>query len=174
MRRLLPVADRADTVRLAWSLLRRRRLPLAAAAAGFALAGLLGLAAPWVLGDLVDVIRDGGDLTDAARAAAVVAGAAVLGGAASGLAIIGLGHAAVPALARLREDVVARALELDPEHVEEAGAGDLLARVNDDVRSVTQSLDEALPVTTWTFTSSRAPVMPTGAPISSCSSTTKS
>ncbi|MBW9210367.1 ABC transporter ATP-binding protein/permease [Mumia sp. zg.B21] len=146
-RHLLPVADRADTARLAWSLLRRRRLPLTAAAAGFALAGLLGLAAPWVLGDLVDVIRNGGEVTDVVRAAVVVAGAAVLGGAASGLAIIGLGHAAVPALARLREDVVARALELDPEHVEEAGAGDLLARVNDDVRSVTQSLDEALPIT---------------------------
>ena len=31
-----------------------------------------------------------------------------------------------------------------------------------------------LPVTMWTFTSSRAPVMPTGAPMPSCSSTTKS
>ena len=31
-----------------------------------------------------------------------------------------------------------------------------------------------LPVTMWTFTSRRAPVMPTGAPIPSCSSTTKS
>ena len=32
----------------------------------------------------------------------------------------------------------------------------------------------ALLVTMWTFTSSRAPVMPTGAPMPSCSSTTKS
>ena len=31
-----------------------------------------------------------------------------------------------------------------------------------------------LPVTMWTFTSSRAPVIPTGAPMPSCSSTTKS
>ena len=31
-----------------------------------------------------------------------------------------------------------------------------------------------LPVTMWTFTSRRAPVMPTGAPMPSCSSTTKS
>ena len=35
-------------------------------------------------------------------------------------------------------------------------------------------VDEALPVTMWTLTSSRAPVMPTGAPMPSCSSTTKS
>ena len=35
-------------------------------------------------------------------------------------------------------------------------------------------VDEALPVTTWTLTSRRAPVMPTGAPMPSCSSTTKS
>ena len=35
-------------------------------------------------------------------------------------------------------------------------------------------VDEALPVTTWTFTSRRVPVMPTGAPMPSCSSTTKS
>ena len=35
-------------------------------------------------------------------------------------------------------------------------------------------VDEALPVTMWTLTSSRAPVMPSGAPMPSCSSTTKS
>ena len=35
-------------------------------------------------------------------------------------------------------------------------------------------VDDALPVTTWTFTSRRVPVMPTGAPMPSCSSTTKS
>ncbi len=35
-------------------------------------------------------------------------------------------------------------------------------------------VDDALPVMMWTFTSSLAPVMPMGAPIPSCSSTTKS
>ena len=35
-------------------------------------------------------------------------------------------------------------------------------------------VDDALPVTTWTLTSSRVPVIPTGAPMPSCSSTTKS
>src|SRR5215208_1213825 len=35
-------------------------------------------------------------------------------------------------------------------------------------------VDDTAPVTTWTFTSSRAPVIPIGAPIPSCSSTTKS
>ena len=35
-------------------------------------------------------------------------------------------------------------------------------------------VDDAAPVTMWTFTSSRAPVIPTGAPMPSCSSTTKS
>jgi cell division protein FtsA len=41
-------------------------------------------------------------------------------------------------------------------------------------RAVDAARAVALPVTTWTLTSSRAPVMPTGAPIPSCSSTTKS
>ena len=35
-------------------------------------------------------------------------------------------------------------------------------------------VDEAAPVTMWTFTSRRAPIIPTGAPMPSCSSTTKS
>ena len=35
-------------------------------------------------------------------------------------------------------------------------------------------VEDALPVTTWTLTSSRVPVIPTGAPMPSCSSTTKS
>ncbi|MFD1825398.1 ABC transporter ATP-binding protein [Mumia zhuanghuii] len=147
-RRILPIASRRDTTRLAWALLRQRRGPLITSAAAFALAGALGLVAPWVLGDLVDVISDGdGDRTTVLRGAAVIAAAGLGAGLSAGVAIAALGHAVIPALARLREEVVARALDLEPDRLEEAGRGDVLARVGDDVRTVSTSLDEGVPMT---------------------------
>lgn len=146
-RRLLPIASRRDTTRLAWALLRERRGPLVICAVAFALAGALSLVPPWVLGDLVDAIGEGGDRTTVLRGAAVIAAAGVGAGLFAGVAIAALGHAVIPALARLREAVVDRVLDLEPDRLEEAGRGDVLARVGDDVRTVNTSLDEGVPTT---------------------------
>ncbi|RYI98884.1 MAG: ABC transporter ATP-binding protein, partial [Actinomycetales bacterium] len=56
-----------------------------------------------------------------------------------------LALAAAPALAELREEVLDRALHLDVATIERAGTGDIVARVGDDVRKLTESLDEAVP-----------------------------
>ncbi|KAA1425265.1 ABC transporter ATP-binding protein [Mumia zhuanghuii] len=144
---ILPIASRRETVRVAWTLLRERRLPLTIATVAFAASGFLGLVPPWVLGDLVDTVGDGGTAADVVRAASIIAAAALAGALCAGLAVAALGQAVVPALARLREEVVARVLGLEPDRIEEAGAGDVLSRVGDDVRTVTNTLDEAVPYT---------------------------
>lgn len=153
-RDLLPVATGRDAARVAWRLLRRRPLALAGAVVAFALSGLAGLAGPWVLGRIVDVVAggaggagSGGDGRDVVLGgAALVAAAAVVGAVASALAVWLLARAGQPALAALREDVVDRALHLDHARVEEAGAGDLLSRVGDDVRQLAVGLTEVAPL----------------------------
>jgi ATP-binding cassette subfamily C protein len=78
--------------------------------------------------------------------AAVIAGAALVAAAAAGVSVSFLARAAEPALASLREQVLDRALHLDAERLERAGAGDLLSRVGDDVRTVAASVKEVVPL----------------------------
>lgn len=144
-RDLLPTADRRTTTRLTWRLVRSQRVPLALAVASFALAGLSALVGPWMLGRIADLVLDGGSTAEVTRAAAVIAGAALVGGLATWASVAFLARAGEPALAALREDVLDRTLALDSSRVEAAGSGDLLARVGDDARTVTDALAEMVP-----------------------------
>jgi ATP-binding cassette subfamily C protein len=151
-RSLLPVADRATTTRLALRLLRRRPLAATATVLGFVVAGLAGVVAPWALGVVVDVVRDGGTRGALAAPVLAIVGAACVGAVAQAVAVASLAQAAVPALAELREDVLDRALRLDSGRLEAAGTGDVMARVGDDVRTVTDALDEAVPLLVGSLT----------------------
>lgn len=145
-RNILPIASTRDTTRLAWHLLRQRRGVLTVAVLAFAGAGLCGVVAPWLLGSIVDAVRE--DAADSVITKAVIgiAVAAVLGGVLTAVATSFLARAGEPALATLREQVVDHALGLDSGRLEEAGAGDLLSRVGDDVRSIANSLVEVVPL----------------------------
>lgn len=144
-RDLLPIATRQETTRLAWQLVRRRRLPLVAAAGSFVLAGLCALVPPWMLGRIVDLVDRGAAGSEVTRAAVVIGVAAVLGGLFTWASVAFLARAGEPALAELREDVLERTLALDSSRVEAAGSGDLLSRVGDDARTVANSLNEIVP-----------------------------
>ena len=144
-RALLPTADRRKTARLTWRLVRRQRLPLTLAVASFVLAGLSALVPPWMLGRITDLVLDGGSTADVTAAAAVIAVAALVGGLATWASVAFLARAGEPALAALREDVLERALALDSARIEAAGTGDVLARVGDDARTVTEALTEMVP-----------------------------
>ena len=144
-RALLPTADRRKTARLTWRLVRRQRLPLTLAVASFVLAGLSALVPPWMLGRITDLVLDGGSTADVTAAAAVIAVAALVGGLATWASVAFLARAGEPALAALREDVLERALALDSARVEAAGTGDVLARVGDDARTITEALTEMVP-----------------------------
>jgi ATP-binding cassette subfamily C protein len=112
----------------------------------FAIEGLAGLVAPWMLGRIVDVVVDGGSASAISGAALWIVGAAIVGGLATFLSVALLARTAEPALADLRETVVERALELEATQLESSGSGDLLSRVGDDVRLVTESFTEVIPL----------------------------
>lgn len=147
-RTLLPIASRRDTTRLAASLLRSHRRPLLLSAAAFVVVGLAGLVAPWVLGRIVDAVTatSGDPSSTVLRGALLIAAASVVAGIGTSLSVTHLARAGEPALADLRARALDRALHLDSIRLEEAGSGDLLSRMGDDVRSVATSLTQIIPL----------------------------
>lgn len=145
-RELLPVASGRDTTRMLARLFRRRPLAVAMAVLGFLLTGAAGIVAPRALGDVVDLVDEGGQVSDLMLPVLAIVAAAVVGAVAAAVAVSALAQATIPVLAELRETVLDRALHLDAGRLEEAGSGDVMARVGDDVRTVTDSLDEAVPL----------------------------
>ncbi|WP_456696503.1 ABC transporter ATP-binding protein [Aeromicrobium sp. P5_D10] len=144
--KLLPVASARDTTRLAWRLVAARRASLTLTIVSFLAVGLAGVVPVWMIGRVVDAVRDGASSGEIQRSVAIMVIAAVLGGLFAVLSTTALAHAAAPALASLREDVLDRALHLETERIEAAGIGDVISRVGDDVRHLTESLDEAVPL----------------------------
>lgn len=144
--RLLPVADARSTTALAWRLVRRRRASLALTVASFLLAGFAGIVPVLMIGRVVDTVRQGGEISEVAVAVAVMVVAGLAAGLFTTLSSVALAQSVAPALAELREDVLDRALHLDSQRVEAAGVGDVLSRVGDDVRRLTEALDEAIPM----------------------------
>ncbi|WP_229051524.1 ABC transporter ATP-binding protein [Aeromicrobium sp. Leaf350] len=150
-RNLLPVATGRDTTRLLAQHFRRRPAAVTLAVLGFLTTGAAGIVAPRALGEIVDVVqtgaeRGGGEASDLAGPVIAIVIASVVGAIAAAVAVAALAQATIPVLAELRETVLDRALHLDAGRLEEAGTGDVMARVGDDVRTVTDSLDEAVPL----------------------------
>lgn len=145
-RRLLPVADGRSTTALAWRLLRARRASLAVTIASFLVTGAAGIVPVLMIGRIVDVVRDGGTVRDVLVPVLAVVAAALVAAVSTTVSSAALARTVAPALAELREDVLDRVLHLDSQQVETAGAGDVLGRVGDDVRRITEALDEAIPM----------------------------
>jgi len=142
---LLPTAGRTDTVRALRTRLRDRRALLGGAAVLFVGQALAGLAGPAVLGHIVDLVVDGRAATAITAPALLLACAAVVQGVFAGAGPAVAAHAAEPALAGLREDVVDRAFGVPLGDIERAGTGDLVSRVDGDVAAVSRALKEAFP-----------------------------
>jgi ATP-binding cassette subfamily C protein len=143
---LLPVSTPREAARLARALLLRRPAALAACLLMFAVEGLAGLVAPWMLGRIVDVVDGGGSRDELLVPVLWIVGAAIVGGVATALSIGLLARVAEPALADLREQVLDRAVHLDSARLEAAGSGDLVSRVGDDVRIVAGSITDVVPL----------------------------
>jgi len=142
---ILPIATRAEVRAYARQLTLRHPRALAGALVLHALAAFAGLAAPWLLGDLVQGVRDGNarvDLTAAAIAAFVIAQGVLVRYAY--LASTRLGERV---LAELREEFVDRVLALPLSTVERAGTGDLLSRTSRDVDSLSRVVRSGVPET---------------------------
>ncbi|MFE1167271.1 ABC transporter ATP-binding protein [Nocardiopsis sp. NPDC058789] len=112
----------------------------------YALATGAALVAPWVLGMIIDAVRDGAaparvDVMALAIVAALLVNAALLLAAVAQSIRFGEGL-----LAELREEFVRSVLRLPLGAVERAGTGDLVSRTGRDVNSLSVMVRESLPV----------------------------
>lgn len=141
----LPVADGADVRRAAARLIRQDTPAFVAVVLLNALAAAAGLAAPWLVGRIVDAVQHHHHVAVVDRLAVAVLGFS--------LAQILLAQWAKHlgyrfgerTLARVREQLVDRALALPAALVERAGVGDLTARGTADVAAVGLTLRDIGP-----------------------------
>lgn len=143
----LPVAPS----RQVWSRLlrigREQRLTLTGIVVLHGLAALTALGAPWLLGVVVDVVRDGGSADRVDTIAVLIVVALLLN---AGFTLVSAALSirfGEGVLARLREEFVDSVLRLPLGTVERAGTGDLLARTGRDISNLSHMVRYALPLT---------------------------
>ncbi|MFJ3142761.1 ABC transporter ATP-binding protein [Streptomyces halstedii] len=142
----LPVADARAVRRGTWGLLTADGPAMVKIIALTCLASLAGLAGPWLLGRIVSGVEQGGITTEGVDRLAMT----VLVVAVAQLVLTRYARAhshrfGERALARLREEVVDRALALPAKVVEQVGTGDLVTRTSVDVDTVALTLRNAAP-----------------------------
>ncbi|GAB2886215.1 ABC transporter ATP-binding protein [Nocardioides pacificus] len=145
----LPVADSRAVRRYAGQIARRHPRLLGTALALHILAAAAALAAPRLLGDLVQAVESGTSVDRVDRTVALLAGFLILQTVLTRYARLVSQVLGEQVLARLREDFVENTLALPLGVVESAGSGDLLTRTNRDVDQLGWSVRMALPE--WTI-----------------------
>jgi ABC-type multidrug transport system fused ATPase/permease subunit len=145
--RQLPVADAGVVRRYAKTLFRQHRWPLAGTVALHALAALLGLMVPRLLGDLVDRIAHGATHWTVDEIALAIGGFVLVQSGMIRFAVYASSWLGEKVLADLREDFVRRILAIPLSTVERAGSGDLLTRTSRDVDALGHTVMYAVPET---------------------------
>jgi ABC-type multidrug transport system fused ATPase/permease subunit len=145
--RILPVATPAQVRSYArrLTLAYPRRLALALGLHG--LAAVAGLAAPRLIGDLVEDVGRGTSTWAVDRIAIAIAVFVIAQGVLMRFAVYASAKLGEQVLARLREEFVDRVLELPLSTVERAGTGDLITRTSRDVDILSRSVRSAVPET---------------------------
>ncbi|WP_392962634.1 ABC transporter ATP-binding protein [Streptomyces sp. LN245] len=141
----LPVAGRAEVRRAALRLIRADGRVFAAVLTLNALAAGAGLVGPWLLGRMIDDVRDGAGVEAVDELALVILVASLVQLLLSRWAGYVAYRFGERTLARVREEFVERTLTLPASVVERAGTGDLTARGTGDVTVVGNTLRDAGP-----------------------------
>ncbi|MBT2585106.1 ABC transporter ATP-binding protein [Arthrobacter sp. ISL-95] len=131
-----------------WRLLAQRPGRLALTILVLLAASCCGLAAPAILGVMVNIAASGGDVMSLLWLAI---GLLVAGGLGALLGVLGqnlLARICEEALAGLREEVFAAAVRKPLNQLEKAGIGDVVARVSGDVEAVSEAISGVLPAFT--------------------------
>lgn len=139
----LPVAANRELGAFARRVIRANRAEIVLIAAVQSLGSIAGLAAPWLLGDLVADVSAGHDtvaVTVLEILAALAAQAVLVRFAAYAAATFG-----EKILAGLREDFIRDVLELPPSVIEDADTGDLITRTTRDCDLMSDTVRGALP-----------------------------
>lgn len=142
---VLPIADGPQVRRYVVDLARRYPRMIWGAMALHAAAALAALAAPRLLGDLVEAVDKGTTVAAVDRTVMVLAGFLVLQTVLTRYARYVSFVTGERVLAELREDFVLNTLALPVGTVETAGSGDLLTRTSRDVEQLGWSVRWALP-----------------------------
>lgn len=143
----LPIAQGSEVRREARLLLRRYRRPLGAVLGLHALAAVAGLVGPWLLGRLVEAVKQGSTTGYVDRIVALLAIAVVAQTVLTWLARRASFVLSEEVFARLREDFMRRVLALPLSAVERAGTGDLVSRTTADVDALARTVRFAIPET---------------------------
>lgn len=149
MRTHLPIAGTRDVRRYAVSLAKRHPRMLIATISLHALAAVAGLAAPRLLGSLVEAVEKGTSTQHVDKVVLALAGFLVLQTLLTRQARFLSQSLGEEVLAELREDFVDHTLALPVGVVESAGSGDLLTRTSRDVDQLGWSVRWAMPE--WTI-----------------------
>lgn len=143
--KILPVADPKQVRRYAREIVVRHPGALGSTIGLYALAAVVGLIGPRLLGDLVQGVQDGTTVGHINVLAASLAGFVVVQTALTRYAYLAAGRFGTTVLAELREDFVDKVLALPLSTVERAGSGDLVTRASRDVDALRRSAQMAAP-----------------------------
>ncbi|MBK7819911.1 MAG: ABC transporter ATP-binding protein [Tessaracoccus sp.] len=141
-RRILPTATARRSAAVLWQAIARHPGILALTLLLNVAASTAAVAAPLLLGRIIDAVTTGGPTargTVLALTAGLV-GAALAAGVLLGFARRFTEQLGVTVAAGLREDVLEHALQLDPHVLEAAGSGDVTSRVTEDVEQINSSI----------------------------------
>ncbi|MFG1817989.1 ABC transporter ATP-binding protein [Kribbella sp. NPDC049174] len=151
MRQILPVAGPAEIRRHARRLARRHPRTLLVALLLHGLAAITGLAAPRLIGGLVEDVQSGTTVAKVNQVILVIAVFIVAQSLLTRWARFKSFALGEQVLAELREDFVDNALALPIGTVERAGTGDLLSRTSRDVDTLSRTVRFAVPETIIAF-----------------------
>jgi ATP-binding cassette subfamily C protein len=142
----LPVADRTAVRRATLDLIAHDRRAVVIVLVLHGAAAITGLAAPWLLGSIVDKVAGGAGAATVDRLALAIAGCVLVQGLLARYAQYAGHRFGERAVARLREEFVSRTLGLPVAVVERAGTGDLATRSSVDVTTVGTTVRDVVPV----------------------------
>ncbi len=145
MKQLLPVADGPAVRRYAVRMAREHPRALGVAVTLHVLAAIAGLAAPRLIGDLVQGVSTGTTVSTVDKTIAVLAAFLLAQTVLTRYARYRSFALGEEVLAELRENFVEQSLALPIGTVEKAGTGDLLTRTSRDVEALGWSVRFALP-----------------------------
>ncbi|MEO9151798.1 MAG: ABC transporter ATP-binding protein, partial [Lapillicoccus sp.] len=145
--RALPVAEMSSVRAHTTGILRRHRRDLGLVVGLHALAAVAALAAPRIVGQLVDDVSGGGGVTTSVidHLAVVLASAMVLQTVLTYFARRASFRMGEDIFAELREQFMDRVVSLPLSTVERAGTGDLVSRTTNDVEALNQVVRYGIP-----------------------------
>ncbi|WP_216695602.1 ABC transporter ATP-binding protein [Dietzia psychralcaliphila] len=142
----LPLASGRESLAVLWPLLKERRGYLLLVCLTGLVASVAGLVAPWVIGWLVDVLPGSQDYAAVWVGAGAIAAAGIVGAACTWAGQAWLAQLTEPTVARLREMVMDRSLRLGAAQMETTETGDLVSRVAEDAREISQAATAVVPL----------------------------